>query len=251
MQLRFSLPRRRVTRVVALSACGVAAAASVAAGTGVLSGAAAASPTTANKLVNATHKAILSQSAVRLTSTSRNAKTHKVVEKAIYDAGRTSSSQRYTTTSGRLTILVSPKAVWFGGNKFGLTSLFGMPSSLVAKLGSKWVAVPKSEAQYKGLASAVLSSVPGEVLPSKSATSLHIRTAKDAGAKVHVLTWTDTANGTKTAFRLDVAAKGKALPVRETKSAGGFFQVTQFGHWNEHVVVKAPKHTIDFKKLTA
>lgn len=250
MQHRLSLPGQRRTRLLALSACGVAAAASAAVGTGALSGAASASPTKPSKVVAATRKAILSQSAVRLTSTSRSAKTHKVVETAVFDAGRTSSSQRYRTPKGRLTILVSPEAVWFGGSKAALTSLFGMPSKLVAKVGKKWVAIPKSEAQYKSLSTAVLSSVPGELLPSSSASSLHLRSGKDGHRRVHVLTWTDSSKGTKATYRLDVAAKGKALPVRETESVGGYQQVTHFGHWNEHVVVRAPRHTIDFKKLT-
>ena len=249
MPSRFLLPRRRATRVAALSACGLAAAASAAVGAGALSGTAGASPAKANQVVTATRKAILSQSAVRLTSTSRNSKTHKVVETAIFDAGRTASSQRYKTPTGHLTILVSPRAAWFGGNKSGLTSLFGVPASLVAKIGTKWVAIPKSEAQYKGLASAVLASLPGEVLPTSTATALHVRTAKHAGKKFHVLTWSDKASGTKTAYRLAVAATGKALPVQETKTAGTFSQVTHFGHWNEHVVVRAPHPTIDFKKL--
>lgn len=250
MQHRFPRPRRRAARVAALSACGLAVAASGAAGAQVLSGTAGASASKASAVVAATRKAILSQTAVRLTSTSRDASTHKVVETAVFDAGRTSSSQRYRATSARVAILLSPKGAWFTGNSSGLTSLFGMPSNLAAKVGTKWVAVKKSDAQYKDFSSAVLSSLPGHLLPSSSATSVHLRTERRSGKKLDVLAWTDTSSGVKSTYRLEIAGTGRSLPVRETQSTTTSTRVTRFSHWNERIVVRVPRHTIEFTKLT-
>jgi hypothetical protein len=244
---------RRPARLSARSALGVVGLAGALAGAAAFSGAASAAPRkqagTAKAVVVAVRKAILSQSAVRLSSTSRSATTHKILETAVFDAGRTSSSQRYRTTTGRLSILVSPTAAWFTGNAAGLTSLFGVPPSLVGKIGRKWVMIGRSQVQYKDLAAAVLSSVPSQVLPSASAKGLRLSSSTDAGAHVRVLTWTDASSGTRAAYRLIVAGMGRALPILETETTSTATLVTSFGHWNEHVVVTAPHPTINFSVL--
>ena len=224
-----------------LAACGLAAAL----GAGAAGGAAGASTSSAKAVVAAARKAILAESAVRVSSTARSTKTHKVTETAQFDAGRHVSRQRYATTSARVDILLTPTDAFFSGNKAGLTTMFAMPSNDVAKVGTKWVDVTSSEAQYKDFSSAVLSSLPQDFLPGASAKHLRLTTTTQKGAKLDVLTWTAST----TSFRLTVPATGRALPLEEQEVQGAVTQVTTFGHWNEHIVVHRPRHTIAFATL--
>lgn len=237
---------RRTARAAALTTCGLAAAAALAAGTGVPAG---ASPSTLTSVVAATRKAILSSSAVRVTSTARSTTTHKVTETAVFDAGRRWSRQHYATGTAHVDILLTPTHAFFSGNKSGLTTMFAMPSSDVAKVGTKWVDITSSEAQYKDFSSAVLSSLPRDFLPGAGAKHLRLTTTGKGKAALHVLTWSTSANKVTNTYRLEVAAAGRALPVREIEVQGAVRQVTTFGHWNEHLVVRAPRHTIAYTAL--
>lgn len=234
---------------MAVATCGLAASAGLVAGVDLLAGTAGASASGASAVVAATRKAILAETAVRVTSTARSTKTHKVTETAVFDAGRTSSEQRYAASSARVAIRLTPTDAFFSGNKSGLTSMFAMPANDVAKVGSKWVDVKSSETQYKDFSSAVLASIPGDFLPGAAAKHLRLTTATRAGTKDHVLAWTATANGITGTFRLWVPATGHALPVQETERQGTTTQLTTFGHWNEHLVVAAPKRVIAYKSL--
>lgn len=256
MQQRLSPRIRRAARAAGVTTCGVAIAVSVAAGTGAFAGGAGASSSSAKKagskaatVVASTRKAILAESSVRITSKNTSTSTHKLAETAVFDAGRTTSIQRYNTKSDHVEIRLTAKSAWFSGNKAGLSAMFNMPAKVVKKVGSKWVAIPKSAAQYKDFSSAVLTALPNDFLPSASAKSLHLSTRTKAGKQLDVLSWTVKSSGSKGSYHLLVAAKGRKLPIRETEVAGKNRMVSAFSHWNEHLVVRTPRHTIDFSKL--
>ena len=218
---------------------------------GTAGAAAATSSGAASAVVAATRSAILSQSAVRVTSTARSTKTDKVTERAVFDAGRRSSMQRYATTSpaARVAILVTPSDVFFSGDRSGLTTLFAMPASDATKVGTRWVDITSHEAQYKDFSSAVLSSLPHVFLPGTAAKNLRLTTTTSHGARIHVLSWTATGTTGTDQYRLWVSATGRSLPLQEVQLQGTTRQLSVFGHWNEHLAVARPKRVVAFSSL--
>lgn len=203
------------------------------------------------KILHAARAAILSRSAVRVVSVGHNTSTHKQTSRTVADAGKHWGRQVLSAGSVKARILVTPKFAFFSGNKTGLTTVFGMPADDLARVGSRWVSISKSEPQYKGFNSTAIEALPDLILPTaKAASSVGVRKAHDRGHLVHVLVWKTTVHGATVHVTLEVDAKGPALPVVETERAGSNEQRSVFSHWNEHVRLRPPKHPVPYKSLS-
>lgn len=232
-----------------------AAALAAVAGAGLSTVPAGASPhraVTASSLVAAARRAILARDTVHIVSVSRDASTRRVAGRSTIDAGRRASEQHFVAGAAWIRIRLTSGYAYLSGNKDGLTTMFAMPADDEGRVGTKWVAIRRGEPIYTGFATAVITSLPAQILPSTSTLgTVRLSSGHDGGRPVHVLTWRATVGKATVAVSLELAARGPVLPVAETKASGTIEQRSVFGRWNERVAVSRPRQTVPYTSLSS
>lgn len=244
-------PRPSIARRARFAAGGLALALLAGIGAGAAPATAGASPSV-RSLVQAARKAILSHHSVRIVSTGKDRSSRKRTGTWVIDAGLHASKQRGVAGAARVGIRLTPSYAYFSGNRDGLTTVFSMPADDLGRVGTKWVAIKRSEAQYKGFSSSVITSLPGQILPTASETKhVRLRTTRHGGQQLYVLTWSTTVGSQKVPVTLELPAAGATLPVSETKVLGSTVERSVFSHWDERLVVRPPAHTVAFSSLSS
>ncbi|MCU1488722.1 MAG: hypothetical protein JWM85_127 [Acidimicrobiaceae bacterium] len=206
-----------------------------------------------SSLASAAKKAILAEHGVHLQVV-ESQKASKNSEKVVADMGVKTGSQVLTYGSATASVRLTPSFAYFKGNSSGLTTLFGLPSTVVKKINGRWVSLAKGSTQYKGFQQeGTLTGLPTTVLPTGQSTK--VTTSTSGGHKVYVLTWTVTPTGTTTKVRdsLLLPTSGNPLPISETGTAldGSGSELVQFSKWGEKINVVAPSSSVAYSKVSA
>jgi hypothetical protein len=238
----------RSTRLVAASAVVLATLASLSA---TAEAASAGAPTTSSVLTSA-KSAIGKQTSVHLVLTSKSSST-AAEEHIKADLEKTSGIETISVGGETAVIKVTPSYAYLSGNSSGLTTLFGLTSAEVSKVGTDWVTFKAGTSQYKDLAASLTVSSVSSVLPAAKGTKLHA--PAPSTKKLYTLKWETAATSSEPALAntLTLSAIGATLPVQETSTAsGGGKETLALSKWGEHVLVSAPAagSTIPFSKVS-
>jgi hypothetical protein len=183
---------------------------------------------------------------VRVTTTASESGM-KIVQ--VTDAGRSAGRQTITLSqpgkSNTLSAELVKSALYVKGDDAILTAYLGLTQSSANELAGQWFGIPKSSGYYAEVALGLtISTAMAEVTMTPSVTSAPVTTL--AGAKVDVLKGTSVKSSLEPAFKetLYVSIAKKPLPVEVTQSVQGSLGTIKFSHWNEKIVVVAPKITL-------
>ena len=203
-------------------------------------------------VITAATDSMLGQKGVHVVITSRFAKPAAAPMRIVADLGTSAGAESISSGAATATIRVTPKAAYFTGNPAGLTSFLGLPASAAAKARSRWVAVTAGTTQYQALASEnVLSSLPGNILPSTSDTVRMRTTSLPGTGKVYVMDWTAQASGSATTISAELVLTdaSRVLPVSETLTADGETKVVTLSRWGSPVTVPVPGSAVAYPAL--
>lgn len=190
-------------------------------------------------LVKAVRAAVLAQGSVHITI-HRHQKGKSGVEVLTGDIGTTSADEFITDGRARVSIRVTPKASYFQGNTAGVTTFLGLSKKEAARAGGRWVENKAGSSQYKALYQAdTMSSLPSSLLPTSS-DAVKLTSGVSGGARVKVLTWSESESGQKIYQVLEVRATGQPLPLTETTKVSTIDQTSVFSSWGEHLHITAP-----------
>lgn len=200
-------------------------------------------------LVAAVKKAMLAAHSVHFVQSSFTSGKHSRI---VADSGRVTGKQSIVSGKATAEVLVTSKAAYFDGNASGLSTFFGMPSTDIAKVGSKWVYTKSGTSQYTTFKDGIISSiVTASFVPTSAETkSLKVTTSTVTGARRYLLSWTLTSNGKRILETLSVDAAGSFLPVTATGTSGKDHSLTTFSRWGELIKLTTPKPLIALTSLT-
>lgn len=240
------VPLRSAAAAPLLAALGIVAAPFAASGAGAVS---RSSLPSAKSVITATKNALKSESSVRLTVVSTDSKT-KQTETETADAGETNGAQSLIQGQAKAYLRITKKAAFLGGNSKGLSTIFGVPSSDIKKVGTKWISVASGSTQYTSIVDGgTIGPLLQGLLPASSA-KVSVSHEKVSGKGATALTWSETGSTGTVKLKLDVSATGKSLPLEINAAQGTVHALTTFARWGEKISVTAPTNTISFSKLT-
>jgi len=203
-------------------------------------------------VITAADDSMLGQRSVHVVIASRFTKNTAPAMRIVADLGPGTGTESITSGAATATIRVTAKTAYFTGNAAGLTSFLGLPASAAAKARSRWVAVTAGTTQYQALASEnVMSSLPGSILPSTSAT-VQIRTGSLPGTgKVYVMEWKTQASDSRTTISAELVLTdaSQVLPVSETLTGDGETKVVTLSRWGSPVTVPVPGSAMAYPAL--
>jgi hypothetical protein len=209
----------------------------------------------AKKLIASSEKAMLAKNSLHFTIDVVDEKT-KEAETINADVGKKIGSEALATGSASAKLRVTSDGAYIAGNAGGLEDFFGMPSTDVSKVGSKWISVKSSASQYKSLQESVtISPFLTSLFPT--AKSIDVTKSKEGGLAVYVLHWTTKSSGTTTERVLDILSTGTPLPIEgvgmDEAKTGTILQTITVGKWNENLSVATPatSDTIAFTSLAS
>jgi hypothetical protein len=207
----------------------------------VASGAAStATPYEQMKTVIADANAELS---VRVTTTA-SMSGMRIVQ--VTDAGRSDGRQTVTLSGAGKSNTVIAQLIkgklYVKGDATILTTYLGLSQATANELAGSWFGIPKSNGYYAQVAQGLtVSTGMAEVTMTTSVTSEPTVTL--ARVKVNVLKGTSVKSALEPSFRekLYFSTAKKPLPVEVTQSVQGSLGTILFSHWNETIVLVAPK----------
>jgi hypothetical protein len=186
------------------------------------------------------------ESAVRVTTTAKMSGM-KIVQ--VTDAGRNAGRQTITLTdsgkSDTLSIEYVSRALFLKGDTNILTTYLGLSQSSANELAGQWFGVPESSGYYTEISQGLtISTGMAEVTMTSPVTSGHATTV--SGVKVDVLKGktTKTAIDPSLTETIYCSTAKRPLPVEVTQIVQGSLGKLLFSHWNEKIVVIAPKVTL-------
>jgi hypothetical protein len=191
-------------------------------------------------LVKQIRSAVLAKGSVHIEIHRRQ--KGKGVEILSGDIGEKSADESILQSHDRVSIRVTPQASYFSGNAGGLESFLGLSKKAARRAGNRWVESKAGTTLYKDLFQAdTMGSLPESLLPTKS-DAVKLSSSTSSGVRVKVLTWTESANGTKISEVLTVPASGPPLPLTEVTdvSSAHLDQTSVFSAWGEKLHVLAP-----------
>lgn len=182
---------------------------------------------------------------VRVTTTAKMSGL-KIMQ--VTDAGRDAGRQSITLTklgySNTVKVIFIEGLLFVKGDSSILISYLGLSQANANELAGQWFGIPKSSGYYAQVAAGLtISTGMSEVTMTSSVTSSPA--AKLNGALVDVLKGTSVRTSLQPSFKetLYVSTAKKPLPVEVTQNVQGSIGTVLFGHWNETLVVTAPKIT--------
>jgi hypothetical protein len=164
----------------------------------------------------------------------------------VTDAGRNDGRQKVTlsgsgTSNSAIAELIKGKLYVKGDNTM-LTTYLGLSQATANELAGSWFGIIKSSDYYAQVAQGLtVSTGMAEVTMTLSVTSAPAVTL--AGVKVDVLKGTSVKSALEPSFeeKLYFNTAKKPLPVEITQSVQGELGTILFSHWNEKIVMVAPK----------
>lgn len=172
----------------------------------------------------------------------------KVVQDSTLHAGKQTVAIKNEVAS----VVLTGDTAYISGNSTGLTSYFGLPSSLVTTLTGKWVSVPSSDAAFQSVsANVALSSALANVTPT--GTLVAGKRSKVDGYTVKSLSGQAPGGGGR--LTLFVAADTRPLPVEAVETSGSGKsargEIVTFTRWGEQVHVPAPTGALPISAIEA
>jgi hypothetical protein len=167
----------------------------------------------------------------------------------VTDAGRHAGRQTVTLSQSCMSISVIAELIkgnlYVKGDASILTTYMGLSQANANELGGQWFGIPESSGYYAQVAQGLtISTGMSEVTMTSSVTIAPGVTL--AGVKVDVLKGTSVKSALEPSFKetLYFNTAKKPLPVEVTQSVQGSLGTILFGHWNEKIVLVAPKVTL-------
>jgi len=186
------------------------------------------------------------ESAVRVTTTAMMSGM-RVVQ--VTNAGRTAGRQTITLTDSKksdtLDVEYVSGALFLKGDATILTNYLALSQMNANELAGQWFGVPKSSGYYTELSQGLtISTGFAEVTMTSSVTSGPATTV--AGVNVSVVKGKTVKSASEPSLSetFYYGSGKKPLPVEVTQSVQGSLGTLLFSHWNEKVVVVAPKITL-------
>jgi hypothetical protein len=224
---------------VALGACAVVLAGTVAAS--------AATAPTAASVIKATTTALNAEKGVHVVvhTTAGATKT-----KVVVDIGTTTGKEVITSGAKSVTITVTPAAVYVKGNKLGLTTIMGLTAAQQKIVGTKSITVKAGSSTYTSFKASLTTPALIAFLPAAKGTTL---LPVVAGSGSYQLKWTTAATSSSSASTnvLKISSAKNSLPESEkvtTSNGGG---TTVFSKWGETVNPATPSASsqVTYKKV--
>jgi hypothetical protein len=186
------------------------------------------------------------ESAVRVTTTAKMSGM-RVVQ--VTNAGRINGRQTITLTdsgkSDTLNVEYVSGALFLKGDATILTTYLALSQMNANELAGQWFGVPRSSGYYTEISQGLtISTGLAEVTMTSPVTSGPATTV--AGVNVSVLKGKTVKSASEPSLTETLYYGGgkKPLPVEVTQSVQGSLGTLLFSHWNEKVVVVAPKITL-------
>jgi hypothetical protein len=149
-------------------------------------------------------------------------------------------------------VVLTGDTAYISGNSSGLTSYFGLPSSLVSTLAGKWVSVQSADTAFQSVSANIsLSSALANVTPSGTLVGGKRSKVDDQWVK----SISGQAPGGEGRLTLFVALSKKSLPVEAVESSGSGKsakgEIVTFTRWGEQVHVPTPAGALPLSALQA
>jgi hypothetical protein len=172
--------------------------------------------------------------------------------KVVQDSSLRSGKQTVAIKQEIASVVLVDGAAYISGNSKGLTSYFGLPSSLVATLAGRWVSVRPSDSAFRSVsANVALSSALANVTPS--GTLVTGKRSKVNGQSVKSISGEPPGGGGR--LTLFVAANKKGLPVEAVETSGSGQsargEIVKFTRWGEQVHVATPSGALPISAIQA
>ncbi len=172
----------------------------------------------------------------------------RVVQDSTLHTGKQTTAIKKEVVS----IVLVGGVAYISGNTKGLTSYFGLPSSLASTLTGKWVSIQPSDSFFHSvsanvdLTSALANVTPGGTLVAGKRSRIGGKQVRSIGG---------AAPGGAGKLTLFVAASKRALPVEAVESNGSgksaTGEIVTFSHWGEPVHVATPTTAVPLSALQA
>jgi hypothetical protein len=172
------------------------------------------------------------------------------------DVGTDSGRQHITASTGTVAnVEVVDGHAYFTGNHVALLKYFGLPSRVVAALGSRWVSLSPSDSGYKTIADDVTMRTALSGLGPVGDLSEGHQTTIDGQAVVGISGkapgMTAGATGEETAYVTDTS---HPLPVVISSAVTQrphqrVSNTIRFSDWGEHLAISAPADSISIDRL--
>ena len=199
----------------------------------------------AASVLKAVKVAMAKVSGVHVSVSSKNG---PVVSSVEVDIGATSGMEKITTGTSHITIVVNSRYAYLSGNASGLTTLMGLTTAQLKKIGTKSIAIKAGSAPYVNLHGNLTTTVLASMLPAAIGTTV----ISAPGSKGYLLTWNTAATSSSSKITSVLEISSSSLPVKETITSATGSGKTVFSKWGEHVKVKTPTSSsvIAYKKVT-
>jgi hypothetical protein len=174
--------------------------------------------------------------------------TGRVVQDSTLHTGKQTTAIKKEVVS----IVLVGGVAYISGNTEGLTSYFGLPSSLASTLSGKWVSIQPTDSLFQSvsanvdLTSALANVTPGGTLVAGMRSKIGGKQVRSIGG---------VAPGGAGTLTLFVAANKRALPVEAVESNGSgksaTGEIVTFTHWGAHVHVATPTPAVPLSAIQA
>lgn len=172
--------------------------------------------------------------------------------KVVQDSTLHSGKQTVAIKNELASVVLTGGTAYISGNSKGLTSYFGLPSSLVPTLTGKWVSVQPTDAAFQSLsANVALSSALANITPSGTL----VAGRRQRVNRQWVKSISGEAPGGDGRLTLFVAANAAPLPVEAVETSGSGRsakgEIVMFTRWGEHVQVPVPAGALPLSAIEA
>ena len=172
--------------------------------------------------------------------------------KVVQDSSAGSGEQTVAIGKELASVVLVGGVAYISGNARGMTSYFGLPTSLVPTLAGRWISVPPTDSHFRAITANVsLASALGNVTPS--GRLILGRRSRVNGQTVKSIAGAAPGGGGR--LVLFVAARGRSLPVEAVESNGAGTsakgEIVTFSRWGEPLHVATPAGAIPISTVEA
>ena len=170
--------------------------------------------------------------------------------KVVQDSTLHSGKQTVAIKNELASVVLTGGTAYISGNSSGLTSYFGLPSSLVPTLTGRWVSVQSTDSAFQSVsANVALSSALANVTPSGEL----VAGKRSKVDRQWVKSISGGAPGGGGSLTLFIAANKKSLPVEAVESNGSGKaakgEIVTFTRWGEQVHVPTPSGALPLSAI--
>jgi hypothetical protein len=172
--------------------------------------------------------------------------------KVVQDSSVNSGEQTVAIGKEVASVVLVGGVAYISANGQGMTSYFGLPSSLVPTLSGRWISVHPTDSSFQAVTANVsLASALSNVTPS--GTLVTGKRSRADGQPVNSVAGTAAGGGGR--LTLFLAAHGRPLPVEAVESSGAGKsakgEIVTFTRWGEQLHVSTPSGAIPISTLGA